>query len=432
MTRKSRPIRNPAAPSAALRPQPLGAQTQRRSSAPADSDVPCVHPVSVAAAAPAIRDRGGLSRSLAGGASGGGGSIWLNEHEGARIREATKDPMRRVSSLGRESYSKRARRAAAGSDDDDGEFHLFLQCIVCVCVCVCTCVCSAYARLRPDMGNSLSWKRKTGALPPIAHLGFRDSNNLDTDSVVDGESHVSNVATPPEECGSGSGIGNAQNSSGETAKKVEPYLKLVLVFLLLGPYAGMRFSTFRRVAPPNEEVASSKEDAEAGSGLTPEQPPGGEVGTEEHCTPSLPEPGAGLSECADVNMDIAHEVAAPLSPPPELPRVGVDDCPDIDSRDPLCLSGTQGLTMYGSGPTPDSLVDGAIDDNSDSDVPLAAVVSRLRSPRKRSLEAEESPSNRKDKGKTRADAFVSADVDASREEVPLGESYYRGFAHMSD
>jgi hypothetical protein len=134
-------------------------------------------------------------------------------------------------------------------------------------------------------------------------------------------------------------------------------------------------------------------------------------------------------------MDGAHEVDAPPPPPLELPRDDVDDSSDVDSRDPLYLSGIHDSAMYGSGNMPDSLVHTTIDDSSGSDVPLAVVTSRLRSPKKHTLAAEEPPGNRKDKGKARGDAFVSVDVGAFSEEVPQGESYRwteGASANMSD
>ena len=68
----------------------------------------------------------------------------------------------------------------------------------------------------------------------------------------------------------------------------------------------------------------------------------------------------------------------------------------------------------------DSLFDGMIGDSSGSDIPLSMVVSRSCGPGKRTLAVEKPPISRKDKGKARADAFVSADVGASGE-VPRGE-----------
>jgi hypothetical protein len=209
-------------------------------------------------------------------------------------------------------------------------------------------------------------------------------------------------------------------------------------FRLLGPYANLRFSTSRRVASSSAAVASSEagENAEADPGLTSEQPLDGQVRGEEQCTTSLSEPGADLSECADVDMDRAHEVDVSQPPPLELPRNDIDDSSVVDSRDLLYLSGIQDSAMYGSGSIPDSLVDGMIDDSSGSDVPLAVVASRLRSPRKHTLTAEEPSSNRKGKSKVRADPFVSVDVDASSEGVTLGESYRwtggGGLCTMSD
>jgi hypothetical protein len=187
----------------------------------------------------------------------------------------------------------------------------------------------------------------------------------------------------------------------------------------------MRFPPFRIVPSPSEKVASAREYAEADSVWTSEQPSGGQVGTEERCTASsgLPGLGADLSECADVNMDLVHDVLGSLPPPPLLPhelsRGDVDGSLVIDCGDPLYLSDTRESAMHSSGRMPDPLVDGLADDSSAPEVPLAVVVSRSNCPRKRPLATEEAPSNRKNKGKARADAFVFVDEDASKE----GESH---------
>jgi hypothetical protein len=270
----------------------------------------------------------------------GGGPVWLSENEGARIREATaalKNPIQRAgsSSLGGEGCSKRVRRAAGMSDDNvDGEGPISSLCVRVVLIL-------------SDTENRLSWRRKTRGLPPpppVARLGPRHSHNVDANFAVVGESHA------PEGCGSSSSIRNEQGSSGKVAEKVEPPLKCMLnmfsVFIFLGgPYAGMRFSTFRRVASASEAVAPpSGGDAEATTGLAPEQPPGDQVETEEQSIASLLEQEADPDVCAEVNMDTAHEVAA---------RGDVGDSPVLDGRDPLYLSGTQASAMHGSGRLPD-------------------------------------------------------------------------------
>ena len=173
----------------------------------------------------------------------------------------------------------------------------------------------------------------------------------------------------------------------------------------------MRFPPFRTVPSQSEAVASSREDAETDSVWTPEQPSGGRVRTEERCTASsdLPGLGAYLSECPDVNMDLVHDVPGSLPPPPLLPhelsRGNVDGSLVIACGDPLYLSDTRGSAMHSSRCMPDALADGPADDSSDPEVPLA--VSRSSCSRKRPLATEEeAPSNRKNKGKARADAFV--------------------------
>jgi hypothetical protein len=139
-TRTTRPSSSnpsyPAAPSAINhRLPPHCAQTQRRSSAPPDSSDPRVHRVVTDVA---VSDGAGL-----GSAGGGGGPIWLDEREAKRIRAASasatpvgsKNSMRRAGSTGEQSCSKRARRAAAGSDDDDREFSLGV-CVMAECASI--------------------------------------------------------------------------------------------------------------------------------------------------------------------------------------------------------------------------------------------------------------------------------------------------------
>ncbi|KAH9971020.1 hypothetical protein BGW80DRAFT_521534 [Lactifluus volemus] len=285
---------------------------------------------------------------------------------------ALKNQTRRVGSAGGESYIKRARRAAAGLDDED------------------------------DTETCLSWKRKLGRQPD-GQSGPR--NSLGTSPTVVGKPSASSITTFPDECPSSSGISNMHLHSSS------------------GPDAGMRFPLFRTVPSPSETVASSREDTEADSVWTPEQPSGGRVRTEGRCTASsgLPGLGADLSGCADVNMDLAHDVPGSLPPPPLLPhelsRGDVNGSLVIDCGVSLNLPDTRGSAMHSSGRLPDVLVDGPADDSSDPEVPSAVVVSRSSCPRKRPLATEEAPSNRKNKGKARADAFVLVDEGTSKEGI---------------
>lgn len=116
---------------------------------------------------------------------------------------------------------------------------------------------------------------------------------------------------------------------------------------------------------------------------------------EKRCLPSVPEQGAHSSESRELEMDVALGLYCPPMPH-ELSTASLGDPPNIDNS-----------------PAFDP-----VDDTSDSDVPLALLVS-LREKQRRAPLIKKPRRRTKVKGKAKADGCNSVDVDASRKDIAL-------------